>query len=413
MPQSSFATTIANFAKRFNLFGVGNNATGQQRPLSGTWLYGASGDSLIGRRYDLEIPLNGGLVRDAIRLRSLIEMQTYCPEINTAVATQRDDCFSSEHGDDQGLYISDWIDRENKIPVDPIIKRLCDDFIYEHFGAEQGKPTVLEALTVGDSFSEVVFDKKMTKIERIMRLPVGEMFRIEDNQGYLLRFEQRHYESQDLSTSGNDLVGNAFSPLQIIHWRYQPYRLYGRSLFEVAKADWEDLKKGEIDLAKACRDLGANPVHHEMAPNSTLTDKADYQRDHMAAKEQYLVSDLYTMPGVKIGRVSSSQANLSPLVDRVLMARKRIAMICRTPPYLLGIPQDGAKQLSGQPATSYARQIASVRQMYSNGVNEVLNIHLALNGIAPERWRYKIVYPEIVVNPFNQAAPDRAAEKDK
>jgi hypothetical protein len=398
-----FSAALA-LAKKLNPFAKKGVALGQQRPLSSIWGYGAGGDSLVGRNYDLEIPLKGGLVRDATRLRNLLEMRQYCPEIKKAIAIQRDDCFSSEHGDDIGFWISDWVDRERKIPVDPQVKDLLTEFIYQHFGAEGCKPTVAEALSLGDSFSEIVFDEKFTKIERLMRLPVGEMFRVEDDQGYLLRFEQRRYLSEDLTHSG-EALGNVFHPAQIIHWRYQPVHLYGESLYEESLADWEDLKKGEIDLAKACRDLGVIPVHHELAPNSTIDDKNQYEAAHKAAKKEFLITDLYTLPGVKISRIATSQANLDPLVDRVLMRRKRIAMSCRTPAYLLGIQEDSAKQLSGQPASAYARQIASVRQMYSEGVNYVLDLHLMLNKIPPDRWRYRLNYPEIIVNPFNQPAP--------
>jgi hypothetical protein len=380
-------------------------ATGQQRPISTNWQFGASGDDLFSRKYDLEIPVNGGLIRDPARLRTLLEIRTYCPEVKKSIAMQRDDAFSSEHGDDIGIFIDDFVDREKKIPIDPIVKQINEEFLEEHFASEKSKPGLAEALSLGDSFSEIVFDSGMTRIERLLRLPVGEMFRIEDNKGLLLRFEQRRFQSEDVSRSDRTDSGISYHPLQIIHWRYQQVHLYGESLFEESVGDWEDLKKGEIDLAKACRDLGVIPVHHEMAEDSTKTDLDKYRTEHIAAKQQILVTDLYTMPGVKIGRISSSQANLQPLVDRVLMRRKRIAMSCRTPSYLLGIQTDGAKQISGQPASAYARQISSVRQMHSEGVNYALTLNLALMGIPPDRWKWRLRYPEIIVNPFNLPSP--------
>jgi hypothetical protein len=407
---------ISQAAKSFfgRLIPSGNKgvATGSQRPLSNDWQFGADGDNLVARRYDLEIPINGGLVRSPDRLRSLLEMHQYCPEIKKAISIQRDDCFSSEHGDDQGVYVSDWVDREKKIPVDPAVKALLDEFIYQHFGAEACKPSLAETLRMGDSFSEIVFDKNFTKIERLLRLPVGEMFRVEDNKGSLMRFEQRRFQGEDLEYASAGYSGIAYHPMQIVHWRYQPVHIYGESLYEESLNDWEDLKVGEIDLAKACRDLGVIPVHHEMAPGSTKEDKDLYQGSHQKAKREYLITDLYTVPGVKINRISKTGANLDPLVNRVLMRRKRIAMSCRTPAYLLGIQEDSAKQLSGQPASAYARHIASVRQMFSEGLNYVLDLHLMLSGIPPDKCRYRLVYPEIVVNPFNQPAPSQPEENN-
>lgn len=380
---------------------------GSQRPIS-NWVYGASGDTLVGRNYDLEIPIDGGLVRDAQRLRNLIEIRTHNPEVAKAIAIQRDDTFSSEHGDDQGFWVSDWIDRRNTVPIDPQVKDLLDEFIYQHFGAEQGKPTVAEALTVGDSFSEIVFTPDLRQIERLIRLPVGEMFRIEDDFGYLVGFEQRQYLHQEARSQSTR--GIFYNPMQIVHWRYQPGRLYGQSLFEESIPDWEDLKEGEIDLAKACREAAVNPIHHELAPGSDSADKADYEARHKEAKRNFLITDLYTLPGVKVNRVTGNP-NIDPLIERVLMRRKRLAMSCRTPSYLLGIQEDAAKQLSGQPASAYARHIASVRQMYSQGVNFVLDLHLLLNGVPPDKWRYKLVYPEIVINPFNQPTPSTKQEQ--
>jgi hypothetical protein len=335
-------------------------------------------------------------------------MKTYCPEIAKAIAIQRDDAFSSENGDDLGFRISNWIDREKKIPVDLEIKDLLDNFIYENLGAEFCKPILAEAISLGDSFCEIVFDKNFTKIERLLRLPVGEMFRVEDRQGMLMRFEQRRYLNENVGST--NAAGIEYHPAQIIHWRYQANHIYGQSLYEESTSDWEDLKKGEIDLAKACRDLGVIPVHHEMAQNSTENDKQEYQKRHTEAKRQFLITDLYTMPGVKINRISSSQANLQPLVDRVLMRRKRIAMGCRTPAYLLGIQEDAAKQLSGQPASAYARHIASIRQTFSQGINQLLDLHLWMNKISPDRWRYRIEYPEIILNPFSQSSPNQTTK---
>jgi hypothetical protein len=41
----------------------------------------------------------------------------------------------------------------------------------------------------------------------------------------------------------------------------------------------------------------------------------------------------------------------------------------------------------------------------------VLDLHLLLSGIPADKWRYRLVYPEIIVNPFNQPAPTQQSEK--
>jgi hypothetical protein len=321
-PLAAAFKALSSIGKRFGLSAPDGEPVGSQRPVS-NWSMAAWGeDSAARRNYDLEIPLNGGLIRDAARLRNLLEMRTYCPEIKKAVAIQRDDLFSSENGDDQGLKISKWLDDEESVAIDPEVKTLLDNFLYSQIGAQSGKPIMAEALSLGDSFAEIIFDKQITKILGILRLPVGEMFRVEDDKGRLLRFEQRRHLVESTACI-------TYHPLQIIHWRYQPVHLYGESLYEESLADWEDLKEAERDLAKACRDLGVIPVQHEMPSGSTRKFLDDYRSDHIAAKRMHLVTDMYTMPGVKIGKISTSYPNLAPLVDRVVMRRRRIAMACR------------------------------------------------------------------------------------
>ena len=396
-PTNIIAAALSRLRQLLPGSGGNGEPSGQQRPVGGTTysVFGSGEESPVDRNHDLEIPVNGNLVRGSERLRNLYEMRTYCPEINTAIAIQRDDVFSSESGDDQGVMVSDFTDERELVPVDPVIKTLIEEFLYAQHGTQLAKQIVAEALSFGDSFVEIVFDRRVTRIERLLRLPVGEMFRIETRAGQLLRFEQRRW----LHETTPPIV---YHPLQIIHWRYRPVYLYGESLFEASVADWEDLKIAEKDLAKGCRDIGVIPVHHEMPEGTDKAYLADYKRNHIAAKGEYLVTDLYTMPGVKIGKISTTYPNLVELTNRVRMRRKRIAMACRTPDYLLGLGEGSAQQIMMQPATAYARHIASVRQCYSEGLNQLIDLHLALNGYPPDQRRYRLLYPQLVVNPFTQ-----------
>lgn len=398
---------LKNLAQRLGLVAPFGNAIGSQRPLRDRWMGTGDPDSIIGRNYDLEIPLSGGLIRDPDGLRTLIEMRTYCPEVETAISVLRDDAFSSEHGDDQGVSVSKFLDNneelpdEQRTPIDSNIKSILDDFIYKHLTAEFCKPILEETLTTGDSFVEIVFNSSLTEIVELLRLPVGEMFRVELSKGQLVQFEQRG-QSNIWNTDSYKIL---YAPMQIIHWRYKKVHLYGRSLYAAAKNDWDDLKLAEQDLAKACRDLGVIPVHHEMPEKTDRTFRDLYQQEHIRQKQSFLVTDLYTMPGVKISRIASAQANLDPLFDRVIMRRLRIAMTCRVPESLMSVGHgfSSGKELSNQPATAYARHLAAVRQSHAQGLNQILDTVLALKGINPADRQYRLVFPKIVTNPYNQS----------
>ena len=399
-------TTLTRALSRLGVFGYGKKSKdiviGSQRPISDWRTY--SGDkNTYGRSYDAEIPINGGLIRDPDRLRTLFELYC-CPEIRTSVNTPVDDVFSSEHGDDIGLMLSDWVDKVDpetgvgKIAIDPYIKNILSEFIYRHLGAEDCKQIVRDMLITGDAFLEVIFDRQLN-IKRTMRLPVGEMFRVEDNDANLIEFNQRNYYTNDHAI--------VFSPFQVVHFRYHRVKLYGQSLFESSISDFDDLQAGFTDLRKACHELGASPIHHELQPGSTREDVDRYRQAHVEFKSKYMVTDIYTQNGVSLEKISSGNNNdLKSLVDRIQLARKRIAMACRMPSYALGI-DNTAKELSGQPATSYARHISAVRQAFSEGINQLLDTHLALMGVPESEWRYRISYPSIVVNPFSMSAPKK------
>jgi hypothetical protein len=371
--------------------GVANQTPvlGQQRPLALDPL-GVDDFSAIWRRYDLEI--SEFPVRDHLNKgKKIIEMVEYCPEIATAIDIISGDCFSSDDGDDQGFGIGKTLN-DGVTLIDPEIEKILGRLIDEVIGGVTLELAAERMIAYGDAFASLGVDFKAKKITKLLFLPTWEMFRVELNNGHLERFEQRRYLS--------DENGICFHPIFCVHWRFRRNKLYGRSLFLECISDWENLKQATEDLAFASRSIGVNPNLHIMPDCVDEDYRKDYKKAYEDKKRTGLVTDFYLMYGADIKKLSQVNPDLKVMGDSVLMWRSRIAMRSRVPVWLLGLPSIGAREISGQPALAYARFINRLRMNLTEGIRHICNLELALNGISPERWQYKIVFPKIAVNPY-------------
>lgn len=361
---------------------------GSQRPLVQSSIYHGSPQTARARNYDLEI--QEFPIRDAERARSLIEMVEWCPEIGTATGWIVDDVLSSEDGDDQGIVVSqELIDHT---PIDPQVYQIATDAITRIFPVSNLEVIAKRVVNWGDAFASLALDTSKNQVSGLMLLPTWEMFRVE-SQGELLGFQQR----RRISDEDPDYT---FIPAEVVHWRYRRENLYGRSLYYESIEDWERLKRSTDALALACDAVGVNPNNHIMPEGTTPEQLQDYQSRHEQRLADGLITDYYLMPGQDIRKLSAVNPDLQALADTVLFWRKRIVMKSRVPPYLLGLPAEGARDISGQPAMAYARFINRVRMSLSEGILQVLFTDLWLKGINPDLWLNKIclVYPKIVTS---------------
>jgi len=367
---------------------------GQQRPLS---TYLSTNDSTgLSRQYDLEI--SEYPIRDTQKARQLIEMYEYCPEIATGINEVSDSVWSSDDGDDQGFAMRKPPQgfaptlNDNETRIDPMVEKILRRLIDEVIGGTTLELAAERILAYGDAFASLDVDTRRKRVNRVLFLPTWEMFRVEDNQGQLLGFQQRRYLSDD--------EGIGFHPILCTHWRYRRKVLYGRSLFYESIDDRHKLKAATEDLASASRAVGVNPSIHQM-PDSVDEDyRAEYKRAYEAKKSQCVVTDFYLMYGADIRKVSTTNPDLKALADNVLMWRARIIMRSRVPPWLMGLPTVGAREIAGQPALAYARFINRVRMALTEGIKQICNLELALNGISKEQWQYRIIWPRIATNPY-------------
>jgi hypothetical protein len=385
--------------KRFNLWALITGIfkpllfQGSQRPLGFRRL--ADNATVRGRNFDLEISENP--IRDYEKARELIEMCEWCPEVSKAIQEIISSALSSADGDDQGFTLkADLIDEE--------VYKICMACLERVLPISTVAMILERMLSYGDAFSELCLDERGGQVEGLMLLPTWELFRVE-SQGEVLRFDQRRRLWEESPEIG-------FMPAKLIHWRYRRKNLYGRSLFNESISDWGNLRRATDSLTLAVEAIGINPNVHTM-PEEADNEYLNSYRDGLEARQaDGIVTDLYMMPGGTIAKLANNNPDVKALGDNVLFWRSRIIMSSGVPPYLMGLPALGAKEIAGQPALGYARHVNWARAALTEGIIQLLYTELALKGVDAVRWRGKVrvVYPRIAVNIFQGQGQDNLAE---
>lgn len=376
---------------------------GSQRPLA---MYGTAS---IRRRYDLEIEENP--IRDPAKAREYIEVLQYCYEARHTLSIAADDCYASSDGDDRGFSLSDTLN-DNTTPINPRVKEIAEDLIsrkqdHENYviGSDRFKKALRWALGYGDCFVEMAIERegisaspeKDYGISRTLYLPTWEMFRKENDQGYLEQFEQRKY----LSHSDPDYT---FNPAKIIHFRHEPKFLYGESIFAQSLRHWGKLKEAGENLADAARDLGINPNVHEFGENMTEAQVQLYKRDIEQKRLTGIITDYYLMPGMKLTKMANQNPTLTPLIENLLQWRYHMIPPGFPTFFYPGLMSEaGTKDLSKEPAKRYARMRYGWCQLVTKGIKQAIDTEIILRE-GYDWWRtnalnkYRIIWPAWIID---------------
>jgi hypothetical protein len=302
--------------------------------------------------------------------------------------------FANGDGDMSGYTIADTLIDET--PIDPRVSEILKALIERAINGQALLEFADRAIFLGDAFASIVFDDKITRIEKLLAIPTFEVFRVEANDGTLLQFEQRAtlYDSDPI----------VFNPLTMVHFRYDKDHLYGRALTLPILDDWRRLARGKEDLSKASRTIGVNPDVHEMPPGVDDRYRDSYSRDIERKESAGIVVRHYIRHGAKISKLSQNDPNLDAIINSNDFWRQIIVTTLGIPAYLGGLPAIGARDVSGQPAMAYARYIGSLRSMLSAGIRQLCDLELALNGIDPRdpSNAYRLVFPKIFVDQIQQ-----------
>ena len=340
-------------------------------------------------------------VRSPARARRLSELASL-PEVGTMISMICLDVFSSQDGDDLGFVVADTL-QDGETPVDPRVKEILTALIVRCLDGNKLETVVQEMLEGGDGFRSILLDKGLTKVVRLKELPAWEMFRIEDEDGDVIRFEQRQYAQQQEAVY-------TINPAVCVHWRFRRNRLYGRALFEEMWEDGKSLNNGYESLNSGIISAGVNPNVHTMPLGTDAQYKDSYKRQVEEVRRRgKTITDYYCDPPIKDGgtggtvtkMATSWNPDLSGLLDNVDRRRRRFAMQGRVPLYLLGMETSGSKDIAGQPALAYSRFINGIRANLSEGIKQICNVELALNGIYDAQ--YRLQWPKVYVHALENA----------
>jgi hypothetical protein len=245
----------------------------------------------------------------------------------------------------------------------------------------------------GDAFGLVDLNLDQMQIDRLSLLPSWQCFAIPDPLCNIQHYEQRFGVSKAIIPTN-----------RMIHWSYNRRYLYGRSLWTEALDDWAKLKEVDIDLAEASRSASIQPNLHIMPIGTDDAYKRTYKTDHEERKKQGIIADIYLQHGADVKKPQNfpTAAPLNSFIDHHNLRRLRIAARSRVPLYLLGIDSKFGKEIAYQPALSFVVFIGVVRQLLAAGLRQLINTELALKQVPPSSWKYRIVFPRINVNPWQQ-----------
>ena len=354
---------------------------------------GGLSDRNVGGHYDQEkriVPIRSP--RRAKRLSQIAAL----PEAATIIGTVSNDVFSSQDGDDLGFTIADTL-ADGETLVDPLVQQICIDAINRTMRGNLLITAVEELLEGGDSFRSIVLDKRLTQVIKVKELPPWEMFRVEDADGDVVQFEQRQHSTD----SDPDYV---LSPAVCVHFRFRRDRLYGRGLFEEMYPDTISLGKGMDSLDAAVVSVGVNPNVHTLHSGADVGFLQQYKREHeQRVRTGRTITDYYMLPSQETGgdagtvkKMAQINPDVKALLDNINARRRRFAMAGRLPPYLLGLETTNGKDIAGQPALAYSRFINGIRSILGEGIRQILDVELALNGITDAD--YRIIWPKIYVH---------------
>lgn len=386
----SFPAIIKETWQKINPFAT-SKVAGSQRPLGGLIYSGE--DTIYDRNFDLEVQEIP--VRDYQTARELIHFKENCSLAATAVRITLDRLDSSSDGDDVGYIVSKFLG--DGTPVDPEVYRIINNLITEVIGGDALQRAPHQMLYYGDAFASIGINWSSRQIERIMFLPTWEMFRVETNDKMLWGFEQRHHLS--------DSSGIKFHPVECIHWRHQPDQIYGISQYYESRKDWLFLLELQQNLRDAAKALAHNPLVHQLPCDYGQTAIKDYRDAYQDRLKKGIITDFFLQNDADIKRLSNFNPDLAGILQAIDHVLYQIARQSQVPPWLLGLPAIGAREISYAPERHFALFLNKRRAELTRGIRYLCDLELMLHGI--KNAKYRIIWPRLYVpHTFGQMNPE-------
>jgi hypothetical protein len=272
-------------------------------------------------------------------------------------------------------------------------------------GGDRLQQSLESALMFGDGFLEMEIAKDglgSLCISRTLERPSLSTFIGVDDVG-----EIDHYV---LRSADNPNENFAVIPAwKLLHFsRRQGANYYGdpicRAMIDEA---WRPLKQVAADLSDAVRAAGVQPLVHEFGADTSETDMENYKTNVNMQRESGIITDLFTMSGMKISQLTGGGSRVGPLVEAFMTYRAMMIVpgvqAWRFP--AIAGKQDSNKDIANQPALDYARRIAGIRSLMGQQIKWAVSLEIVLKKgyeFYRENGHFEIVWGDWFVTGMEQ-----------
>lgn len=331
------------------------------------------------------------------------QMDTEDTEISSALDIYADNATSGDSDDVEVITINTEDDT-----VKEILEQVKEDLNLDI----QAWSIIRNIAKYGDDFEEVVIDNNFN-IVRLKHLKESTMIRNEDKFGRLDNPAFRQVRE------GSDTVIAEFQDWQVVHFRALTDRdsKYGRSILYSVRKVYKQLSMMEdglvitrltraplrykhlIDTEGLTPDEAENhvdKVRRKLRKRRTInpkTGKMDLEYNPMSAEEDIFVATRQGSPANV--EVLQGQSNLGVLEDIKYFQNKKLAGM-KVPKAYLSIEKEiNAKATLTQQDVQFARTVRRLQYSFQEGVKQIFDLALSLNGISPDTVEYTIGMPVI------------------
>ena len=189
--------------------------------------------------------------------------------------------------------------------------------------------------------------------------------------------------------------------------------MYGSGLFESGIGYWKRLKAVLNDLDRALVEIGTNPNVHQFKCDTPEPYIKDY-KDALAEtrSRSRAINDYFIKDGT-ITKLASSEPTLTALFQAQQLYTDRLIMTSCVPGWMLNSLSNTAQDLNNGPAMAFNDFVNNFRGILSEGLKKIFDFELFINGIPEERQRYKLEWPKLKSNAFdNVVSPELNQEQE-
>lgn len=335
----------------------------------------------------LELPFDEPIVRlildDRILTRELCEIATWSPEAIGVVDFLSSDPFQQAGGQVGSWAVSATRDGKKDGPrthpnVLAIGREMAARFDGKELviGGDRFQSPYRNSLFFGDGYAEMEFTRDGTGeycLSRLTDHPSLQIFGVLGNRGAYLLVDEPSVLMRE-------------NAIEIPWWKMLHISnqgrvgRYGVPLFQ-AQVDsaWRPLKQVSDDALDVIRSCGTAPWIHTFGAEAGEDEREVYRLRIEEERDSRILTDLFMGNGGAVERAAGGEKAIASMLEALQEYRTRM-IPPGVPAYLFpGIKGgEAGKDLSGQPALSYARKIANARSLIGQQVRWAITLEVVL-----------------------------------